>query len=220
MSFKYDHYTDSFIHVKDEEPIAWTVKKVELTEECIDRIAEVVEKKRSDPEHSYASDRYEDLCEYFDNKPDAIKGILEDRKEFKAWLERMHWHVLECDKLGRELEKLKAAQPNVHVPTKDADCISRQAAIDAIHEDADWLASQGSDWQVARMERDKSILRSLPSAQPKTGKWIPQKGGGCCCSECGRYALDEVDGNFIHVSAKSKYCPHCGVMMLKEGDEE
>jgi len=56
-------------------------------------------------------------------------------------------------------------------------------------------------------------------AQPKTGKWIPQKGGGCCCSECGRYALDEVDGNFIHVSAKSKYCPHCGVMMLKEGDD-
>lgn len=48
------------------------------------------------------------------------------------------------------------------------DLISRQAAIDAIHEDADWLASQGSDWQVERMERDKSILMSLPSAEPKT----------------------------------------------------
>ena len=46
-----------------------------------------------------------------------------------------------------------------------SDLISREAAIDAIHEDADWLASQGSDWQVERMERDKSILRSLPSVQ-------------------------------------------------------
>jgi hypothetical protein len=44
--------------------------------------------------------------------------------------------------------------------------IDRQAAIDAIYEDANWLAAQGSDWQVERMERDKSILKSLPSAQP------------------------------------------------------
>lgn len=47
----------------------------------------------------------------------------------------------------------------------------------------------------------------------KTGKWIDQKGGGCCCSECGRYALDEVDGNFIHVAAKSNFCPNCGADM-------
>ena len=59
------------------------------------------------------------------------------------------------------------------------DCISRQQAIDEIHEDADWLASQGSDWQGERMERDKSILMSLPSVQPETNcsefpnNWIP-----------------------------------------------
>ena len=46
-----------------------------------------------------------------------------------------------------------------------SDLISREAAIYAIHEDADWLAAQGSDWQVERMERDKSILKSLPSAE-------------------------------------------------------
>lgn len=46
-----------------------------------------------------------------------------------------------------------------------SDLIDRQDAIDAIHEDADWLAAQGSDWQVERMERDKSILMSLPSAE-------------------------------------------------------
>ena len=46
------------------------------------------------------------------------------------------------------------------------DCISRMQAIDEIHEDADWLAAQGSDWQTERMERDKSILMSLPPIQP------------------------------------------------------
>lgn len=51
--------------------------------------------------------------------------------------------------------------------TVSSDCISRQAAIDEIHEDADWLAAQGSDWQVERVERDKSILMSLPSAEPE-----------------------------------------------------
>ena len=51
--------------------------------------------------------------------------------------------------------------------TVSSDCISRQKAIDAIHEDADWLAAQGNDWQVERMERDKSILMSLPSAEPE-----------------------------------------------------
>ena len=61
----------------------------------------------------------------------------------------------------------------------------------------------------------KKVATRLPSVTPqrKTGKWIDQKGGGCCCSECGRYALDEVDGNFIHVAAKSKYCPNCGLKM-------
>ena len=50
------------------------------------------------------------------------------------------------------------------------DCISRTQAIDEIHEDAEWLASQGSDWQVERMERDKSILMSLPYVQPEINR--------------------------------------------------
>lgn len=63
------------------------------------------------------------------------------------------------------------------------------------------------------------IERQIPSAQPerKTGRWIPQKGGGLCCSECGGYALDEPDGNFVHVAVPSKFCPHCGARMEGEG---
>lgn len=60
-----------------------------------------------------AQERYEDLCEYFKDCHDKGMGILGDRKEFKAWLERLHWHVVRCDELGRELEKLQSAQPTL-----------------------------------------------------------------------------------------------------------
>lgn len=43
---------------------------------------------------------------------ESFEPITKNEKEFKNWLERMRWHVLECDKLARELERAKAfAQP-------------------------------------------------------------------------------------------------------------
>ena len=51
------------------------------------------------------------------------------------------------------------------------------------------------------------------------GRWMSQKGGGLCCSECGGYALDEPDGNFIHVAVPSKFCPNCGAKMDGERKE-
>ena len=91
------------------------------------------------------------------------------------------------------------------------DCISRQAAIYEIHEDADWLAAQGSDWQVERMERDKSILMSLPSIQPERlkGKWIHQaKFGRIECDQCGKV--------FRNTFAPKNFCPKCGADMRGE----
>lgn len=126
--------------------------------------------------------------------------------------------------------------------THACDCISRWAAIKAIHEDADWLAAQGSDWQTERMERDKSILKSLPSAEPdlseysdklwkaayergradaqaerKTGQWVSV---GCVVPNIANVPMIKctVCG---HVepdvdAARTPYCPHCGSRM-KEG---
>jgi len=98
--------------------------------------------------------------------------------------------------------------------THACDCISRQAAIDAHYEYCNKHPDAGFPvWSL-------KILEDLPSAQPqpqRTGRWIPQKGGGLCCSECGGYALDEPDGNFIHVAVPSKFCPNCGAMMEGEG---
>ena len=50
----------------------------------------------------------------------------------------------------------------------------------------------------------------------KKGQLVPQKGDGYCCSECGNYVLAKIEGNFIHVTAKTDYCPYCGSYMKGE----
>lgn len=138
---------------------------------------------------------------------------------------------IRTSEVRESLKRCPTAQPNTPTDTP-TDLISRQAAIDAIHEDADWLAAQGSDWQTERMERDKSILKSLPSAQPercedcrnfnkarllipqperKTGKWIivtDSRGRHAECPYCGEW---EYHSN-------QKFCGECGAEM--KGEEE
>lgn len=72
--------------------------------------------------------------------------------------------------------------------------------------------------QLNERTRFKEMIYDEPSAERKKGKWIAQKGGGYCCSECGSYSLDEVDGAFVHVSVRTRYCHNCGVKM-EESDE-
>lgn len=75
-------------------------------------LVEAAEVPDAQPDRT-AQERYEDLCEYFKDCIDKGIGILGNRKEFKAWLERVYWHVVKCDELGRELEKLQSAQPEI-----------------------------------------------------------------------------------------------------------
>ena len=70
---------------------------------------------------------------------------------------------------------------------------------------------------------DVHDIYNAPTAdvvERKRGKWIAQRGGGYRCSECKHYALDERDGNLIHVSAKTKFCPYCGADMREEPNDE
>ena len=145
-----------------------------------------------------AQERYQDLKEYFGDKETA-KTILEDRKEFKAWLERLRWHVKRADELARELEQLKGTS-NLGV-----DCISRQAVLDLI---ADYDLSMG---QVVRG------IHALPSVtpQPRKGHWITHhpldyfQNDTYMCSECGKIFYDKRDE-----------CPVCGAKMDKEGMDD
>lgn len=96
--------------------------------------------------------------------------------------------------------------------SQNDDLISRQAAIDAF-----W--GLDAELRPSAIDAILNMLNGLPPAQPerKTGRWVSQKGGGYCCSECGRYALDELDGNFIHVAFESNFCPYCGAKMEDKG---
>ena len=145
-----------------------------------------------------------------------------------------HRHIVDI------VEQLPSVQPDTtthdSIPAEtgkndgdrtSGDCISRTQAIDEIHEDADWLASQGSDWQVERMERDKSILMSLPSVQPehKTGRWIPTYEDCCAdvwvkwkCSECGYVRKKGWKQTYDGAKPDALFCEMCNADMRGEQD--
>lgn len=83
------------------------------------------------------------------------------------------------------------------------DLIDRQAAIDAVF---------GRSHEIIKMRIGK-----LPSAEPKTGRWIAdgqkQKHGyeWMHCSVCG---FSDIDDPATHTN----YCPNCGARM--EGEED
>lgn len=48
-----------------------------------------------------AQERYEDLCEYFGD----AKDILNSRDNFKAWLDRVKWHIHKAEELYEKYEQ-------------------------------------------------------------------------------------------------------------------
>ena len=86
------------------------------------------------------------------------------------------------------------------------DTISRQAAIaTAISGRVRTLPTteDGENW--IRVNEVRDSLLSLPTAQPKRGKWIWVD--GVRCSEC-NYKLE--------TTGLPRYCPHCGADMRGE----
>ena len=95
------------------------------------------------------------------------------------------------------------------------DCISRQAAIEAVHKSYDMILDFKTDGKTISSSIE-DILSNLPSAQPerKRGKWIRQdnKGkplyGWYQCSRCGAV-----------IGGKTNFCSECGKDMREVDDE-
>lgn len=103
-----------------------------------------------------------------------------------------------------------------------SDLISRQDAIDALGEEPEIWNDTEEEWAYRNAWVEHiSALKALPSAEPKTGKWVLDPNGmdwnipAWRCSECGFVA------NYIGVEANglgnnpmnwagSKFCPQCG----------
>ena len=99
------------------------------------------------------------------------------------------------------------------------DLISRQAAIDAIGEKNDEIfktkqkgATYPHDDFFQGMAYAENVVKQLPSAQPKKGRWISADamfhGVPFYCSECGENTRDTVMGK-----PRWKFCPMCGAKM-------
>lgn len=88
------------------------------------------------------------------------------------------------------------------------DLISRQAAIEAIRNEREWLDENTKDTQhyyhmVNETARILFLIGELPSVQPKTGRWLKCPDCGCFkCSECGAPSLNWF-----------RYCHGCGAKM-------
>ena len=93
------------------------------------------------------------------------------------------------------------------------DCISRQAAIDALAEDMPSAytpdGSHPADEGIFMAQEIYAdciqTLKELPSAEPKRGKWILDRSGAYCCSEC-----MEPCAGYVMMRPRDKFCKMCG----------
>ena len=101
--------------------------------------------------------------------------------------------------------------------------ISRQAAIDALRAMQTYKLFAGDDMLLIDQAGAQTELMLLPSAQPKLlqpwevlvaqavlpqpkrGKWILDRSGAYCCSEC-----MEPCAGYVMMKPRDKFCKMCG----------
>lgn len=90
------------------------------------------------------------------------------------------------------------------------DLISRQAAIEAMRELPHEYNTKEQRARTGGIAACQTIIRELPSVQPKTGRWINIRPllTAARCSEC-KSAFAE----------RTNYCPRCGARMESEDNE-
>jgi hypothetical protein len=60
-------------------------------------------------------------------------------------------------------------------------------------------------WKAQCHSYEMTINRLTESAQPKTGKWILDRSGAYCCSEC-----MEPCAGYVMMKPRDKFCKMCG----------
>lgn len=83
-------------------------KELELK---VAKLEKQIEEQESTTKKDLAQERYQDLIDYFGDK-ELAKTILEDRKEFLKWLERIRWQRKRADECARKLDLWERFKPN------------------------------------------------------------------------------------------------------------
>ena len=157
----------------------------------------------NDLDKTHSCNEYKLLMEMLEAQPSEDDFV----KHKKEVLERIAKREREIDKYIKELETLEQQSCE--------DCISRQAVLDIINFEDEWLfdsKSHNADTKIA-FSAIKYKISELPSVTPERpkGKWIEdtQTGFKIRCSECGAR-------NF---GADRAYCPRCGRQMKGDNDD-
>ena len=159
----------------------------------------------NDLDKTHSCNEYKLLMEMLEAQPSEDDFV----KHKKEVLERIAKREREIDKYIKELETLEQQSCE--------DCISRQAVLDIINFEDEWLfdsKSHNADTKIA-FSAIKYKISELPSVTPERpkGKWMECGGDepwlkGYCCSLC----------NFTATN-KYNYCPDCGAEMGGGEDE-
>lgn len=99
----------------------------------------------------------DEIKDFLGEKPSGL--ITGSRKEFRAWLERMRWHVQKCDELARELYTIKAKG-------SCEDAVSRTDVIDLYKHGAERIAKAKGMSVKELPHRGLDVLMNLPSVTP------------------------------------------------------
>ena len=133
-------------------------------------------------------------------------------------------YIKECANGSGKVQRIVALRKGYPM----SDLIDRQAAIDALKNDMaslDYIIKGMSGYDVRldayvsqrnQVNYDIDTINNLPTAQPeqRTGKWILDRSGAYCCSEC-----MEPCAGYVMMKPRDKFCKMCGAKMMKGGAE-
>ena len=116
-------------------------------------------------------------------------------------------HLMTSDEPPSEL--YKAAEVGTNLASLGTDCISRQSAVDALRTcyDTETITMDNGDEYINYGDAVGEI-EQLPPIQPKRGKWILDRSGAYCCSEC-----MEPCAGYVMMKPRDKFCKMCGAKM-------
>lgn len=103
------------------------------------------------------------------------------------------------------LEGFPSAQLSTNLAEVGTDAISRQAAIDALRKMQTYKMFSGDDMLLIDQAGAMTELMLLPPAEPKRGRWILDRSGAFCCSNC-----MEPCAGYVMMKPRDKFCKMCG----------
>ena len=125
------------------------------------------------------------------------------REEAIKRFETLLLHVdTDCVMGMKTTEAIKMAIKALKQPEPCEDAVSRKAAIDGLNDAV-------HEHNITDFDAVATIL-ALPPVTPKqrTGKWILDRSGAYCCSEC-----MEPCAGYVMMKPRDKFCKMCGAKM-------